>query len=154
MLTRHWTVIEGDGMLQPPARDPDFVIGDPNDPYLLRWWLTERTEDGNCLYYHRFLRDDDDRALHNHPWPSFSIVVRGTLREITDDGENIYSAGDTVFRTADHSHRMIVLEKPSDTLFFTGPKIQEWGFWTTSGWVHWKDFVDPQNHGQVRKEKM
>jgi hypothetical protein len=59
-----------------PERDPDFIIGNP--PYMLRWWLLPRNPTFN-VYYHRILRDDDDRALHDHPWPSFSrlSVIRG-----------------------------------------------------------------------------
>ena len=44
-----------------PTRDPDMLIGPPDDPYMLRWWLIPRNPEFN-VYYHRILHDDDDRA--------------------------------------------------------------------------------------------
>jgi hypothetical protein len=48
-------------------RQPDFVIGGPAAPYLRRHWLIPRNRFFN-IYVHEFLRSDDDRALHDHPW--------------------------------------------------------------------------------------
>lgn len=56
------------------SREPDFVIGDPNDPYLIRWWLRRDRAEGS-IYLHQIRRSDDDRALHDHPWPSTSIIL-------------------------------------------------------------------------------
>ena len=43
-------------------RDPDFVIGRPGKPYLLRWWVIQRNRWFN-IYLHQILENDDDRAL-------------------------------------------------------------------------------------------
>jgi hypothetical protein len=132
-----------------PARDPDFVIGDPARPYMLRWWLLPRNETFN-VYYHRVLRDDDDRALHDHPWPSFSIMVSGRLREITPEGPRVIRSGDCVYRGPDFAHRLELIDgEPAETLFITGPKVREWGFHCPKGWVVWSDFVDAGNPGGV-----
>jgi hypothetical protein len=56
-------------------READLIIGRSDGPYLLRWYLFPRNRWGN-VYLHKFLRDDDDRALHDHPWWSLSIVLR------------------------------------------------------------------------------
>lgn len=63
-------------------RLPDFVIGGHDNPYLLRWHLIPRNAVFN-IYLHKFLRDDDDRALHDHPWPWCSILLRGEYAEVT-----------------------------------------------------------------------
>lgn len=63
-------------------RAPDFVIGGHANPYLLRWWLIPRNPLFN-IYLHKFLRDDDDRALHDHPWFWCSILLRGEYVEVT-----------------------------------------------------------------------
>lgn len=56
----------------------DFRI--PPDPmvkaYMHRWWRIARNAYLN-IYYHIVLRSDDDRALHDHPWWNFSIVLDG-----------------------------------------------------------------------------
>src|ERR1700684_1178987 len=60
---------------------PHFVIGDPKNPYMLRWYILPRNPLFN-VYLHKFLRnDDDDRALHDHPWPSLSLLVKGWVVE-------------------------------------------------------------------------
>jgi hypothetical protein len=48
-------------------RRPDFIIGGADNPYLLRWWIIPRNRWCN-VYLHKILRDDDPRALHDHPW--------------------------------------------------------------------------------------
>lgn len=63
-------------------RLPDFVIGGHANPYLLRWWLIPRNRVFN-IYLHKFLRDDDDRALHDHPWFWCSIMLRGEYVEVS-----------------------------------------------------------------------
>lgn len=132
-----------------PTRAPDFVIGAAARPYMLRWWLLPRNDVFN-IYYHRILRDDDDRALHDHPWPSFSIMVSGQMVEVTPDGERLIRAGDCVYRGPDFAHRLqLVGGGAVETLFITGPKVREWGFLCESGWRHWSVFVDPIHPGGI-----
>lgn len=64
---------------------PHMVIGGTNDPYLLRWYLIPRNPIVN-VYLHKFLRSDDDRALHDHPWWFVSLILRGQYDEVTNAG--------------------------------------------------------------------
>lgn len=131
-----------------PDRAPDFVIGPPDRPYMQRWWIIPRNDEFN-IYFHRILRNDDDRALHDHPWASFSILLRGTLREITQDGPRFIDKGGCTYRGPDFAHRLeLVGNLPAETLFITGPRIREWGFHCPKGWVQWTDFVG-ENPGEV-----
>lgn len=65
------------------ANNPmDFRIP-PNEAipvYMERWWRLPRNWALN-IYYHIVRRSDDDRALHDHPWFSFSIVLDGGYSE-------------------------------------------------------------------------
>lgn len=54
-------------------RAPDFLVGGKENPYMKRWWLIPRNKWFN-IYLHQFMRDDDDRALHDHPWWGPSTV--------------------------------------------------------------------------------
>ena len=66
-----------DGLVEKAlCRTPDLVIGGWDDPYLLRWWLIPRNRWFN-VYLHLFLRSDDDRALHDHPWFNLSFLLEG-----------------------------------------------------------------------------
>jgi len=127
---------------------PDFVIGLPEDPYLIRWWMIPRNREGNH-YRHCILKSDDDRALHDHPWDSVSVVLEGVLKEHLSDGSSrILEIGKPYFRKATDAHRLEVIEGPVWTDFFTGPKVREWGFHCPQGWVHWKEFT-AENPGEI-----
>ncbi|WP_088183945.1 cupin domain-containing protein [Sphingobium sp. Z007] len=128
------------------SRDCDFPIGDP--VYLERWWIIPRNEQQN-VYLHRILRDDDDRALHDHPWENVSYVIAGSYREITPAGTFIRQPGDVITRAATALHRLELIDgEPCVSLFFTGQKVREWGFDCPKGWVHWRDFTGGEN-GQL-----
>lgn len=63
------------------GRWPDRVIGENVDPYLLRWHLIPRNSFFN-IYLHKFMRSDDNRALHDHPWAwNISLILRGQYIE-------------------------------------------------------------------------
>src|SRR4051812_37025247 len=88
---------------------PHFFIGGQDAPYMLRWYLLPRNPWLN-LYLHKFLRDDDDRALHDHPWWFVSLMLRGayyetTPSEWTELGQvALRKAGSIAFRRATHQH--------------------------------------------------
>ncbi len=136
---------------------PDFVIGPHDDPYMHRWYVIPRNRWFN-IYLHQFHRSDDDRALHDHPWHSVSLMLEGGVIEVWDDPDPApktipwIDKGMITFRRAEFAHRIEVLPrfgKPV-TLFITGPRIREWGFHCPKGWVHWKDFTSNTDGNSVR----
>ncbi len=136
---------------------PHFYIGGTERPYMLRWFLLPRNRWFN-IYLHKFLRDDDDRALHNHPWFFISLMLKGAYIECLPAGRAILRrAGSLVFRPANHKHRVELLrDKTGDripcwTLVVTGPKVQTWGFFCPKGFVPWFDFVDQNDAGNIGK---
>jgi len=64
------------------SREPDRIIGGEEDAYMKRWFVIPRNRIFN-IYLHRFLRSDDDRALHDHPWVNMSILLEGEYTEHT-----------------------------------------------------------------------
>jgi hypothetical protein len=132
-------------------RAPDFVIGDPDQPYMRRWWIVPRNKQCN-VYLHEILRSDDDRALHDHPWANTSFLIDGSYVEITPAGEFVREPGSLVVREATDAHRLVVADGARVvSLFTTGPIVREWGFHCPNGWRHWKEFVDSRDAGQVGK---
>lgn len=138
-------------------RDPDVVIGGSENPYLLRWFLIPRNRFFN-LYVHFFLRSDDDRALHDHPWinASWILAYQYTEHTILAGGvhrRQIRREGDWYFRWSGKlAHRVELHHGPCWTLFFTGPRTREWGFHCPErGWVHWKDFTAADDPGAIGK---
>lgn len=113
--------------------------------YLERWHLVPRNRFVN-VYLHKFSGSDDDRALHDHPWPSLSFLLKGKLREFYRVGERgnlklnavrSIKRFRPVYRSSQHAHRLDLLGEPAWTLFITGPKVREWGFLCPNGWRHW-----------------
>lgn len=133
-----------------PARPADFIIGTAADPYMERWYLIPRNHLLN-VYLHHIMRSDDDRALHDHPWPSASLCLNGALIEVrTRDRRRLIAVGTVVFRSPWCAHRLETLgDRRCWTLFITGPRVREWGFWCPNGWKHWKDFTKPRASGET-----
>lgn len=145
-------------------RNPDFIVGTVEDSYLLRWWIIPRNKIFN-VYLHCFLRDDDDRALHDHPWAWCSILLNGCYVEHTIDRGGVHkrqlrTPGDIKFSLPSRPHRVELIpgpivptEKyPCWTLFITGPRVRQWGFHCPQrGWVHFKEFTNPDNYGEPGK---
>jgi hypothetical protein len=136
-------------------RKPDLEIGGSTDPYLRRWYVIPRNR-VFCIYLHNMLRDDDDRALHDHPGANISIVLRGGYRELVFDRRprsgfalpaivtKIRRPGAIVFRRARLAHRLELLDRRGSwSLFLVGPKLRDWGFWCgiTARWVPWQQFT-------------
>jgi hypothetical protein len=169
-------------------RPPDFYIGGWENPYIRRWWVIPRNKYFN-IYLHNQLRDDDDRALHDHPWFNISIIIRGGYIEHRPVAPHLYPYYDKrvvkmrrkapciIFRRAQLAHRLeLINEVPSTdwtkvdpratsqpihrpqswSIFITGRRWREWGFWCPGGykgwrWVHWEKFTDPKDTGKTGK---
>ncbi|WJR32455.1 hypothetical protein P3F83_18260 [Mycobacteroides immunogenum] len=121
-----------------------LAIGGEDDPYLLRWYLIPRNRHLN-IYLHQFIRSDDDRALHDHPWWFWSFVLAGHYYEHRADGRRIKRHWLSVaYRAATTRHRvelprsndpMSLLEREDCcwTVVVTGPRTRDWGFWCPGG---------------------
>lgn len=129
-------------------RKPDLQIGGAENPYLNRHYVIPRNPVFN-IYVHQFIRDDDDRAEHDHPWLSLSWLMHGALREQIRGTYRMITQGMWTFRTARAQHRLeVVYPRETWTLFITGWRMRDWGFHCPNKWVHWKDFTDGAN-GEV-----
>ena len=149
-----WPALRDRMIAHVTRRPPDFVIGGAARPYLRRWYLLPR----NCLfnvYLHQFLRSDDDRALHDHPWINASVLMVGRYTEHTVDADGhpcqrVLRAGDIHVRLSGRiAHRIELTDGPCWTLFLTGPCYRQWGFHCPQGWIHWKRFTSPHDQGEI-----
>lgn len=159
-------------ILRTTAREPDFIVGGKDNPYLLRWYLLggkwrwngedqkNRWVSRSILgvmrpYLHCFLRSDDDRALHDHRAMSLSFGLRGMATEHTIAAGGVHhrrklEAGQIRFRRAKFAHRIeIVPGTYYMTLFLFFWNTREWGFHCKNGWVHWKRFVAADDPGSI-----
>lgn len=141
------------------SRAPDLTIGGEDNPYMRRWFVIPRNPFQN-IYLHEILRSDDDRAGHDHPWDNQTLVIDGQYSEVLfhaefpwqSTGSIVRKPGDTVIRKATDTHRLVVPEGGrAVTLFTTGPRVRDWGFWCPRSderkprWIHWRDFTSGPN---------
>lgn len=134
-------------------READQVIGGAERPYMFRWFVIPRNRWFN-IYFHHFVRSDEDRALHDHPWINFSYLLEGEYVEhtIAKGGVNMrqrFVAGDFKFRFATYAHRIELTDGPCWTLFVTGPKFRKWGFHCPNGWRRWEMFTKAGRPGEI-----
>jgi hypothetical protein len=133
-------------------REPDLTIAPDGNPYLYRWHLV-RSKVAN-VYMHLQVASDPERPLHDHPWHNQSVILAGGYDEVIGFGlmlspkpprrqeTFVRRPGDVISRSAETSHRLVINPNRATyalTLFTTGPKIREWGFWYPTGWVHNED---------------
>lgn len=61
-------------------------------------------------------------------------------------------AGTLILRKPTQPHRVVIPggpQAPVWSLFVTGPRVREWGFWCPRGWRHWRQFTDARDAGKV-----
>ena len=117
-----------------------------NTPYLTRYYLflKDRKWFPFNVFLHNFHKGDLD-DLHDHPWPYFTLILRGGYWEHTPKGKFWRRPGHFRFSSPKSLHR-IELEPGIEpwTLFVPGPKLREWGFIKDGAWIQ---------HEQYLKEK-
>jgi hypothetical protein len=127
-------------------RKPDkVIIPDGHKVSMRRWHLIPRNPIFN-VFLHHIVESDDDRALHDHPWISLSVILDGSYVEITRAGARLWPTGAIIFRRAEHAHRLVIKEHGLSpygavTLFITGPVIRQWGFLCPQGWRSAKEYT-------------
>lgn len=115
-------------------------------PYMKRWVLIPKNRFLN-IFLHVFLRDDDDRALHCHPWIwNLSYILKNCYYEHTIAAggvhhRDIIAEGQWKFRLGTAAHRVeLCTGLCAVSLFITGPTYRMWGFHCPNGWVPHKQF--------------
>lgn len=130
-------------------------------PYLIRWSLA--LPFGWSLKLHQIVRADDDRCVHDHPWWFIRIILWGGYtetirRKVTApqlfDGHHFerhhrkpwrpWAPWRIYYCPSDFAHRIEKLTngRSSWTLVLCGPNSGRWGFFTKTGWMPWRSFVN------------
>ena len=119
------------------------TVGGDEQDYLLRIYLIPRNKILNVHLHVWHASDSYDTVLHDHPWASLSILLRGRLTEhATADGSRPDSGKPVLrrkmrrfwptFRRARHYHAIEVppgQKRRPVTLFLTGRVVRSWNFW-------------------------
>jgi len=140
--------------------EPDLVIAPRGKPYLYRWHVIPHNDEAN-VFLHVQVASDPLRPLHDHPWANQSVILSGGYIEIIGRRSNPFledirllrQKGEVIHRNAHESHRLVLPAAfpYAMTLFTTGPKVREWGFWTPEGWRSYKDMTEVCDRVSVMK---
>lgn len=153
-------------------RTPDLIIGSREDPQTFRWHLARWL--GFQFALHKWLRSDEDRALHDHTGDNVSFIlspqgydeiVRELCRNqawceawrpvdcLRVDGvwynDVIVRRRPFVpyFRRAEEPHRVVLRDgRPVWSLWLRWPPRRHWGFHCPSGWRKWEDFCATRDY--------
>jgi hypothetical protein len=109
-------------------------LGKAECPYLHRWALNFGI---GSIRLHHWIRSDDKRAPHDHPWWFVTLVLKGSYTDRTflnPDSTPMWETdklqtGAIRYRPANHRHIVDVTPGGCWTLMITGKKIRNWGFW-------------------------
>lgn len=146
------------------SRFPARVIETDGDPYLVRWYVCGRTPEHFhrvaprlawlpvTVFVHCFLRSDQGRDLHNHPWTtSVSLILKGGYVEERLIRPRVircrrFSPGSVNVIRRNDFHRVDLLADRCWTIFIAGRKVSSWGFLDRERgeWVHWREYLSPE----------
>lgn len=133
---------------------PKFLLrrrlGVDDDGYPQPYW-DRRFDWLPTVRIHHIMSSDWDRHLHDHPFASMSLILRGRYIEIMPryreqpasrdnlpggQWRRLRKPGDIIFRSAVDRHRLEIIRGESCwSLFAMGRKTRSWGFYTEAGWV-------------------
>jgi hypothetical protein len=109
----------------------------------------ERKLFGVAPYLHQIHLSDNAGALHNHPWSwSFSLILwRGyyedrLISSLEIKRRRVWPGQINFLRGIDYHRIDLIKGKPAWTLFVTGPRVSNWGFWAKNGFVPFKNFLN------------
>ena len=120
-----------------------------DDIYLMRFWINQPQANTkgsyssrNSLLLHHFLKPDDDKHLHNHPWAGRSTILSGGYVEETQEALKTVKAFDSNMITSDKYHCVKSIDPNTWSLVHTGDKESEWGFLVNGVHQHYVDYLE------------
>jgi hypothetical protein len=101
-----------------------------------------------AICVHWLNKADPEPWLHDHPVSFLSLILRGGYKEMRYNREHCRIQYNNWFNfvlaNPNDRHSIMEVQPNTVTVCFMGPKTREWGFHTTDGWVHWKDYYTKQ----------
>lgn len=102
------------------------ALGDKQNPYLYRWTFLFFNF---SIRIHHWMRSDDTRFFHDHACDFFSLILKGSYKNVTPQGVKEVKAGSIWFSKAEKRHHLVIPKKGAWTILFCGRPYRKWGFW-------------------------
>ena len=101
-------------------------MGDPEDPYLIRWMFLLF---GYSMRLHHWIRSDDSRFFHDHSTDLMSIVLKGGYANVTPKGRFEVKAPSIWVAKAKQRHYLDIPKSGCWTLLLCSRPYNKWGFY-------------------------
>jgi len=99
---------------------------------------------------HGIYAADQDKHLHNHPWDYFSLILKGTYLEETENGINTMSPGSYAKRDGTKFHKIQKLLTPVVySLFISSKPKREWGYKVNDEFVQHEKYRELKNSNKL-----
>jgi hypothetical protein len=128
-----FALVWGEGFLCWALPHRDIKVDDVL--YLRRFYLTPRSWRWR-VFLHHIARPDPDRAVHDHPWPFRTLVLRGWYEELVPGFKRVLVIHKVRWggrRPATYQHRVWKVAPSTWTLVLAGKARRVWGFWPGDG---------------------
>jgi hypothetical protein len=102
------------------------AMGEKGNPYLYRWTFLFFNY---SIRIHHWIRSDDDRFFHDHPWNFISIILKGKYVNVTPKGRYPVNAISRWKSNALDRHYLEIPKGGAWTMLFCGRPYHKWGFW-------------------------
>lgn len=122
-------------------------LGNKDCPYAFRWTINLKWF---AIRVHQWIKTEDSRNMHDHPWDFYTLVVKGgytdisewptvaaqqaagypiKIVDVTEIRRDKLSFGSIRWRPAIHKHYVEVNPGGCWTVLLTGPVVRKWGYW-------------------------
>lgn len=102
-------------------------MGEPNDPYLIRWMFIFFNY---SIRIHKWIRSDDHRFFHDHASDFISIVIKGEYYNNTPKGRFHVKAPFIWKSKAEDRHWLEIPKSGAWTILLCSKPRNKWGFYT------------------------
>ena len=99
------------------------------------------------IFIHAIIGPDPDPDPHDHPWNFWSLILCGGYIEhyyIKQDGRVLSRRWPrwSLRKMAAEgvAHKITSVKKNTWTLVLVGRRQRDWGFWTSDGWVYFREY--------------
>ena len=118
------------------------------DVHFKRWQIL-KTPFGS-IWLHAIHKADQDKHLHNHPWDFISVVLKGSYKEMTQQGIKFQTPGKINVRDGSEYHKILEVESEVVyTLFFVSKPKRLWGYDVDNRFVDHEKYRDMKNKGEI-----
>lgn len=118
-------------------------LGMPYCPYMYRWVFNFKLF---SIRIHHWIRSDDKRAFHSHPWNFITFVIKGSYIDVTPEGKETLKFGSIRYRKNHHMHYVDVPKTGCWSILLTGNPNFKWGFLVNNKFIRKDKYFKKYGH--------